>query len=266
MAVQPRRSCLSKNLTTGVRVRVMSSLFLCVALCNAFAASATPNDIRVLTDEISALGTKTIEFQGSLAKPLKNSPLGAGLAFQGLAEFAYGFAEHWEISAQFPVKRLDGAWNASGINAELQFVAPHDDDDGFYWGARAEIGYALPAGDRRTWQVEMRPVLGYRAANWHFVLNTAVTKALTGDDKKIKFEPSAKVLYQLTKRNSVGTEYFVEAGPLSNVLPRSQRRELAFLVVDSKIGKSDVSFGFGRGLTNASDRLVVKFIISTAFD
>lgn len=266
MTAQPRLSCLSKHYPNGIRARFVNALLLCVVLCRAFAASAAPNDIRVLTDDISAPGTKNIEFQASFASPSRNSLLSYGLVFQGLAEFAYGFAEHWEISAQVPVTRLNGAWFASGINAELQYVAPHDDDDGFYWGARGELGYASTVGEKRTWQVEIRPILGYRFSDWHFVLNPAVTAALSGDDRKAKFEPSAKVSYQLNKRNSVGTEYFIEAGQLSNILPRSQRRELAFLVVDFKIGKSEVSLGVGRGMTNASDRLVVKFVISTPLD
>lgn len=266
MTARPRLSWFSKNCPAGGRVRMVSASLLGVALCCVFTASAAPNDIRVLTDDISATGTKNLEFQASIAKPSRNSPLSSELVFQGLAELAYGFAEHWEVSAQVPVTRLNGAWHGSGINAELQYVAPHDDDDGFYWGARVELGYASPVGDKRSWQVEIRPVLGYRFSDWHFVLNPAVTTALTGDDRKARFEPSAKVAYHLNKRNSVGTEYFIEAGPLSNILPRSQRRELAFLVLDSKIGKSDVSLGVGRGMTNPSDRLVVKFMISTALD
>ena len=131
MAEQPRLSCLSKYYATGVRVRLLCAFFLAAALYCSFAASAAPNDIRVLTDDISATGTKNLEFQGSLAKPARNSPLSSGLVFQGLAELAYGFADHWEVSAQVPVTRLNGAWYGSGINAELQYVAPHDDDDGF---------------------------------------------------------------------------------------------------------------------------------------
>lgn len=266
MAEQPRLSCCSKYYAIGVRVRLLCASFLGAALFCALAASAAPNDIRVLNDDISETGSKNIEFQASIAKPSRISPLSSGLVFQGLAELAYGFAEHWEVSAQVPVTRLNGAWHGSGINAELQYVAPHDDDDGFYWGARVELGYASPVGDKRSWQVEIRPILGYRFSDWHFVLNPAVTTALSGEDKKAKFEPSAKVSYQLNKRNSVGAEYFIEAGPLSNILSRGQRRELAFIVVDSKIGKSDVSLGVGRGMTYASDRLAVKFIISTALD
>jgi hypothetical protein len=242
------------------------ALFIGVSLFYALAATAAPNDIRVLTDDISAPGTTNGEFQASLARPPATPPLGSGLVFQGLVELAYGIADHWEISAQLPVAKVHGGWYANGINTELQYIAPHDDDDGYYWGARAELGYASPVDEARAWHVELRPILGYRFSDWHFVLNPAVSMALNGEDRKVKFEPSAKASYQVTRQSAVGAEYFAEVGSLSNFLPRSQRSELAFLVLDSKIGKSGVSFGLGRRMTDGSDRWVAKLITSFPLD
>ncbi|MCU6433454.1 hypothetical protein LPB67_06620 [Undibacterium sp. Jales W-56] len=237
-----------------------------LSLSSELTLAAPPNDFRVLTDDISTPGSKTLKIQSSVARPSSNFSPDSGRLFQGLGELAYGLSEQWEISAQAPVTRLNGNWYSNGINLELQYVAPHDDDDGFYWGARTELGYASQEDDKRTWQAEFRPILGYRISDWHFAMNPAVTTALSGEDRKAKFEPSAKLSYQVDKSNAVSMEYFVDAGPLSHFLPRSRRNELALIVLDSKIGKSEINLGVGRGMTSISDRWVVKFILSTTLD
>jgi hypothetical protein len=237
-----------------------------VSLFGALPAVAAPADLRVLTDDITATGKKTFEFQSSLARPGRTTAIGEDVVYQGLAELAYGIADHWEISAQLPVSRVNGNWYANGANAELQYIAPHDDDEGFYWGGRTELGYLIPI-EARAWHAELRPILGYRFSRWHLVLNPAIAWALTGgEDRKVRFEPSAKALYQLTRQSAIGAEYFVEAGPLAKLLPRSQRSELAFLVMDTKIGNSEVNIGLGRRVTDASDRWVVKLITSFLLD
>lgn len=238
-----------------------------VSLFGALPAAAAPADIRVLTDDIAATGKKTFEFQSSLARPGRTSAIGENVVYQGLAELAYGIADHWEISAQLPVSRVNGNCYANGANAELQYIAPHDDDEGFYWGGRTEVGYLIPIGEARAWHTELRPILGYRFSRWHMVLNPAIAWALSGgEDRKVRFESSAKASYRLTGQSAIGAEYFVEAGPLARLLPRSQRSELAFLVMDTKIGKSEVNLGLGRRMTDASDRWVVKLITSFPLD
>lgn len=220
----------------------------------------------MLSDDIAQPGEANLEFQASVARPPRLASLGPGLVWQGLAELAYGLRKNWEVSAQLPVARVHGTLYSTGLNAEVQYVAPHDDDEGSYWGGRAEIGYAVPVGEARSWQAELRGIMGYRADRWHGVVNPGITAALSGENRQVNFESSAKLGYRLDAHQAVGLEYFVDAGPISNPLPRRQRSELALLVFDTRISKSGLNIGLGKRMTEASDRWVMKLVMSFDLD
>ena len=74
-----------------------------------------------------------------------------------------------------------------------------------------------------------------------------------------------KVAYRLFERNYFGVEYYEERGPLSQPLPRNERSRMLYFAWDGKIGKSDFNLGLGHGLTEASDRWVIKMIYEFAF-
>lgn len=236
-----------------------------VSACSTFAA---PNDFRILTDELSEPGEIGLEQQASMARPSRNLGANQPQLFQGLTEFSYGLAKQWELSLQLPVFRQGGAWRGTGANLELEHIAKHDDDDGFYWGGRAEIGYqrAKDPDDPATWELELRPVLGYRIGKWHAVLNPGVVVPVSGSNHKADFQPYAKLGYQVNKKNMLGFEYYLDAGPLPHLLPARQWQELGLLVLDSKIGKAGINLGIGRGLNGSSDGRVAKLLISFELD
>jgi hypothetical protein len=223
--------------------------------------------MRIVSDEISALGEVGLEFQTNIAKPaIYGDNQGQGNVFQGIIEPAYGIAEHWEVSLQLPVEQVDGAWYGTGFNTELQYVAPHNAAEGFYWGGRAEINYVTPVGLQESWQTELRAVFGYRADGWHLILNPSITVPSTGADQQITFEPSAKVVYQIDMQTEVGLEYFVETGSIAHFLPYQQQYQLPMFVLDKKLRNADINIGIGKGLTNSTDRWVFKTIVSFLFD
>jgi hypothetical protein len=108
--------------------------------------------------------------------------------------------------------------------------------------------------------MELRPILGYRVDRWHFVVNPAISMSLTGSDQQLKFEPSAKLAYQLNANNAIGIEYYLEAGPITQFLPHEARTETVYLIWDTRIGKTDLNLGFGVAMTDASPQQVVKLI------
>ena len=239
------------------------ALALAVLWVTAGEAAAAPAEMRVLTDEINAVGERSLEVQASVARPSSTARSGTGLVWQGLVEASQGLAKGMEASVQLVGSRVDGTWRGNAVNAELQYVRPHD-DEGLYWGARVELGDGSEVGESRAVNSELRPIVGYRVHGWHLTLNPAVAASLTGEDRKVRFEPAAKLAYAVNGTTSVGGEFFGEAGPVRHLLPRSRRNELALLVVDTRVGGSGLSFGLGRRLTEVSDRWVVKLI--TSFD
>ncbi|CAM3936847.1 hypothetical protein [Roseateles saccharophilus] len=235
-----------------------------VALCSA-GAQAAPADFRVLNDDLTEAGEFGLELQGSWVRPARSAATPSPL-LQGMAEFSYGLAPQWELSLQLPATRADGTWYGTGANLELTFVAPHDEAQGFYWGGRVELGRSRAVHEDWAAGIELRPILGWRTGNWHAVLNPGLQATVSGPEREVDFEPSAKLAYRLRPDLHLGLEYFAEAGPLSHLLPSGQRRELGLITLDAKAGPLELTLGLGKGLTSASDRRVGKLLVSLALD
>lgn len=229
----------------------------CACLIWPLAAAGAPNEIKVFTDELAAPGAHTLELHANKAAS----------RLQLMPEYSYGAARGWELSLQLPFAYQDASVSAGGLRGELQYVAPHDASQGAYGGFNLELARMTRSGEPRFWDLEMMPILGYRSGSWHLVANPGLTLALsgTGTERKLRFAPAAKAAYSTSERNAWGLEYYLDAGPLRNWLPREQRPEALFLAWDGKVGKSDINLALGRGLTGATDRWVLKTIVEVAF-
>ncbi len=135
------------------------ALALFLSLCSGLAGAA-PNEIKVFTDELAAYHAYTLETHVNKAHsgPLRVMP-----------EYSYGIWHDWEFSLQLPVAFGSHATNSEGYRAELQYVAPHDEEWGFYWGLNVELG----------------------------------------QEHRASATPAAKLAYRAYGRNDFGLEYYV---------------------------------------------------------
>ena len=234
----------------------MRRLVATLLACGATGASATPpNEIKVFTDELAAYRQHTLEThvnKGNGAAPLQVMP-----------EYSYGIRPNWEVSLQLPFAFTTEHAKAEGYRVELQYIAPHDDDEGLYWGFNVELARVDRIDEQSYANFELIPIIGYRRARWHFVVNPGVEKPSTGSS--VLWSPSAKVAYRAFGKNYFGAEYYVEAGPLRHRLSSEEQSRVLYLAWDGKVGRSDINVGIGRGLTDASERWVIKSIIEIAF-
>jgi hypothetical protein len=235
-------------------------------MLSARVSIAAPNEIKVFTDELASYGEHTLETHVNKASRAGPRAENRATPFQIMPEYSYGIWHNWEFSVQLPVAEQNGAFHSNGYRAELQYVAPHDGEAGFYWGVNVEARRAQRLGEPRFWASELIPILGYRQDRWHVVANPGVTLALTGNARKVNFDPSAKVAYRTFEKNYFGVEYYLEAGPLRRFFPREERTQTLFLAWDGKVGKSDINVGVGKGFSESSDRWVLKTIFEIAFD
>ena len=256
--------CAQRERSAGSRTAAKASaaLALFVTLFGTVIAQAAPYEITVLTDELTEPGDHAIELHLNLFKPAPRADSASGKVAQSLLEYSFGLSKTMQLSVQLPVSRVAGRWYGNGIRGELQYVAPHDDDDGGYWGVRGEVGYDRPVGEASVVAVEVLPIIGYRAGRWHFVANPSLNRAINGNNRRIQFDPAAKLSYRVADHHHLGAEYYVEGGPLRHLLPRQQRREVGYLVWDGVFGKMGFNVGVGRHMTSTSDRWVVKMIVA----
>jgi hypothetical protein len=241
-------------------------LLSAAVVLNSSTAFADSTEIQIYRDDLTDKGESNFDFASNFSKTSSHSELQGRSVFQAVGEYSYGFAHQWEAGVKIPLFHVDGNWYGNGLIGELKYVAPHD-DQGFYWGAEIEAGYTSPFHEKRQWALEVVPILGYRADRWQFIANPGLSITSAGDERGVvTFEPGGKISYELMEKSAVALEYFVDAGSLNSILPRNKRSEMAFLALDTTIGKSVVNIGLGHGLTTVSPRWVAKFVIDIEFD
>ena len=236
----------------GTARRIVAALFIGGVAC---ASAAPPNEIKVFTDELASYREHTLEThvnKGNASAPLQIMP-----------EYSYGIHPNWELSLQLPFAFTTEQAKAEGYRVELQYIAPHNEEEGLYWGINVEVARINRIDEQSYWNLELIPIVGYRRARWHVVANPALEKPSSGS--AVMWSPSAKVAYRAFGRNYFGAEYYVEAGPLRHRLPSGEQSRTVYLAWDGNAGRSDVNLGIGRGLTDASERWVIKSIIEIAF-
>jgi hypothetical protein len=240
--------------------------FLGLVLCSAAAvATAAPNEIKVFTDELANYGEHTLETHVNKASRAGERLTNRRTPLRVMPEYSYGIWHNWEFSLQLPAAFRQDASSLEGYRAELQYVAPHDAVEGFYWGLNFELAKMERLGEPRFWNMEVIPIFGYRLDRWHLVANPGLDKAVSGASGTVNYQPAAKIAYRAFAKNDFGIEYYVDAGPLRNRLPLSEQSRVFYAAWDGKLGNSDINVGLGRGTTDSSDRWVLKMIYELAF-
>jgi hypothetical protein len=172
----------------------------------------------------------------------------------------------YEIGVKAPVSYSNGMWVGKSLLGEVKYIAPYE-KMGWYWGAEVEVGYFTAFDERQQWTAEIAPIIGFRRDKWEYVLNPGISVASGGDQRGVvEFEPSGKLAYEIARKTAIGIEYFSETGSLHTMLPGAERNELAFLTLDTKIGKSTINFGIGHGVNRYSPGFAVKAIFDLEFD
>src|SRR2546428_5003572 len=161
----------------------------------AGAALAAPNEIKVFTDELAAYRQHTLETHVNKARtgPLRVMP-----------EYSYGLWHNWEFSLQLPLAFTSDSANGEGYRAELQYIAPHDEERGFYWGINVELARDFRRNEPRFSNLELIPIVGLRVERWHFVANPGIERPLSGTQRSASATPAAKLAYRAFGKNSLG--------------------------------------------------------------
>lgn len=228
-------------------------------------AFAIPDDFRVFGDDIAERGELGLEFQAAAGRlrPRGGGPRSSER--QGLAEISYGIATGAEVSAQFPVAWREGSWRSNGLNLEVQYVGPHD-NQGAYWGARVEASHAASeqaASSRNS--VEIRPILGYRQSGWEFLLNASARRKTGGSSSKWTLEPSAKISVEAGAGVRLGVEGYSNASREA-ALGRQGRSNVGLIAVDARLAKLRVNVGVGGSWGAERGGPMVKTVVGFDLD
>ena len=242
--------------------------FVAVFLAASTISARAVDEIQVYNAEIAKIGQWTFQLHSNYAFMGRKEPdFPGGLipnhALNGTGEWAYGITDWWEMGFYTPFavdQNLTPYSNAAKIRQ--LFVIPNAAEREFFYGVNFEFSYAMPQFSDTQWNMEIRPIIGWRKGDYEFIVNPIVDLGF-GQNGGAVFAPAARFARNLGENLAVGVEYYTDLGPLQSWLPFNEQQHNIYAVVDFKIGRFDVNAGVGYGLTPSSDRLMYKMIIGT---
>jgi hypothetical protein len=135
-------------------------------------------------------------------------------------------------------------------------------------GLSIEFGYARQPYAANEWSLEIQPIVDKQWGWFYWAVNPGVEIALSGPGKNqgAVFAPNAKLSADLSHVVSVGVEYYGSLGPLSGFDPASEQTHTIYPAIDLFLGADwEFNAGVGFGLTDATDKMVVKVILGRRF-
>ncbi len=244
-----------------------AALALLALLLPAWARAA--DEIQVYGGEIARRGewsllqhlnyglnaSRSADYRGGLV---------ANRTLNATPELAYGVTDWYELGLYLPFAARDDRFYPGGFKLRNLVVVPDANSRNFFYGLNTELSWAPARFSRSRWNLEFRPIIGFRSGQWEFITNPIVGMGIGGHQPSA-FLPANRIAYAVREDLAFGVETYSDLGRLGRFAsPRNQAHQL-FAVTDFRIAGIDVNFGIGRGLTPASDRWTAKTIFGFSF-
>ena len=225
------------------------------------------DEIQVYNAEIAKVGQWTLQQHLNYAIKGRTDPDFEGgiipnRALNGTPELAYGLTDGGRSAS---TRRLRSISQSSSCRTRASSVPsssrPMQPSESFSTARlRVQLRHAALLGD----EVEPGDQADHRLAqnNVEFIINPIVDVG-SGVNGDVTFAPAARLARNFGENFALGIEYYTGLGPLQNILSFNDQQHNIYAVTDFKIGRWDVNAGVGYGLTQASDRWMVKMIIGT---
>ncbi len=248
--------------------RFGSTKLLLVALIVApVLADAQTDEIQVYTAEIASPGEFTLTLHNNYTpEGLKYPAFPGGIvpdrALNGVPEWAYGATDWLELGLYLPVYTLTHDRNAYIESTKLRtlFVVPHADDRTFFYGINFEYSRNAVRWEPSRYSGEIRPIVGVRIGPVDVVVNPILDTDFNGLSK-LDFAPETRLAYNFSKKWAVAVENYADLGAIKHMQPGDEQSQSIFAVVDFN-GKTDVEFGIGKGLNDATSQIVFKLMLT----
>jgi len=232
--------------------------------------AALPDEIQVYTDDLRAprelglelhvngtpKGRRTPEFPGEVTP-------GGGLRIT--PEFSLGLWRDWDAGLYLPIVQDSGGnTRFAGPKLRLKWLPlrPGESAEGWFAGVNTEYAWLEEGFEPGTRKLELRPILGWRSAQWLLAVNPILSWQLNGPERSGRpdFNPAFKVARSVTQDLALGLEYYAGLGPLGQPLPGAEQAHTLYLALEYERGPIPLHFAIGRGLNSATDRLTLKAI------
>jgi len=253
-------------MNAGKRVYLAAAISSLLLTGNALASSG--DEIQVYDDAIGKPGEIGLDIHANYVPSGKKTPDWGGDApshhsFRVTPEFNFGLTETLEAGLYLPfLRESNGDSHLEGAKVRLKYLtAPKD--SAYFWGLNGELGHVSLRSAVQRWNLEVRPIIGYKINKWQFTVNPILGFELSGTHSNVpEFEPAVRASYELHEDLSVSLEHYAGLGPLNNIAPYSEQSHITYVVVDTLVAGHNVDFGVGKGWNANSDKWTIKAIIN----
>ena len=240
---------------------------LVVAVMSPVAGFAQTDEIQVYTGEIAARGEFTLTLHNNYTpEGLKTPAFPGGFApdraLNGVPEWAYGAADWLELGMYLPVYSITpgGHYYVESAKLRALFAVPHADTRRFFYAMNFEFSRNATRWEPTRYSGEMRPIIGARFGPVDLIVNPILDTSFERIED-LEFVPCVRLAYNFSPKWAVAVEQYADLGTLRRFLPSSKQSESVFAVLDYN-GKTSVEFGIGRGENDATDKVVIKLMLT----
>jgi hypothetical protein len=244
-------------------------LLACFGLLGASSYAASSDEIQVYDDSINEPGEIGLEVHVNFVlegeeKPAYRGDLASHHLLRVTPEFSYGLTKTLEAGLYLPMAiDRDGSFYSDGAKIRLKFI-PSLESDLFFAGVNWELGRVSKRLEESHWNMELRPILGFRYSPWLVSFNPILGWSFSGGQSwpYPTFEPALKVSFEVWQGIGVGVEHYADLGQIDQILPLDEQGHIIYGVIDLNRGLLDLNFGVGRGLTRSVDDWIIKMIVN----
>lgn len=241
---------------------------LFLLFCSLQAKAQDNYEIQVYTSELVEIHHTAIELHSNYT--MNGSTLMMGGVYPSnhvvheTLEITHGFSDWLEVGSYlFTSLGSDNRTGIAGVHVRPRFTVPEKYKLPVGLSLSSEIGYQKTEFFGSRWGAEIRPIIDKKCDRLFFALNLAMGFTLDNKQSHIpEFSPCFKTNYDMTKKFGLGIEYYSSLGAVTHLEPIQHQKHQVFGAIDWEFSPDwEFNAGLGYGLTSATDKWIVKFIL-----
>ncbi|TAK16397.1 MAG: hypothetical protein EPO35_05410 [Acidobacteria bacterium] len=201
-------------------------------------------------------GLKTPAFPGAVT---------ADKSFNGVTEWAYGVNKWFEAGLYLPLYTIDKdlGFGIDGLKLRTLVATPNGADRRVAIGLGIELSYNATRWDDKRVTSEYRPIIAWHVNPKVDIIVNPILDTRYDGLKNMVFAPSSRIAYNASDAWAVALETYSEFGALKGFEAAGDQSHQVYGVLNH-VARNGVEFelGAGVGLTDASDRFVLKLILA----
>lgn len=256
--------------------RVVCTVGFSVALGLAAvpAYAVLPDEIQVYTGDINAPSEIGLEMHlnttpSGIGEPAYPGEVTTPHGWRATAEFSYGLTPSLELGVYLPTALTrDNTYYVTGPKLRVKWMPVRlENGVGRFAGLNVELAHVASRFEQSQQAVELRPIYGYQNEQWLWAVNPVLDWNLSGPDRSglPEVAPALKIARTVATGVRAGLEYYAGLGRVNHVAPLHEQQHTVFLAFDVDRKPFVFNVGVGRGLTRATDRWTIKWILEIPF-